>query len=128
MSVEELVTREPWRRGSGQPINALDPTWNIKRSIPCDGEIAFEDGTRWWWCKRCGYCGKHTFHQHVPIQDPLTFMLERIQDYMNKRVAEGVTREAAIHQMMQLAGTVIGYGSVIKTEDLRFYLDQLRIR
>lgn len=132
MSVEELVVKEPWRRGSGQPINALDPTWSIKRSIPCNGEIAFEVGTDWWWCKQCGFCGKQSLkynsHFHVPVQDPMTFMLERIQQYVEKRVTEGVPREAALQQMMQIAGTAIGYGSTLKTEDLKDYLDQLRIR
>ena len=128
MSIEEVVRREPWRLGVGQPINALDPTWSIQRSLPCEGEVAFEPGSKWWCCQACGYCGTSTIHRHHPVQNPVTFFQERFQDYLAKRASEGVEPVAALEQALQIAGTALGYASAIKTEGLSEYLNKLVVR
>lgn len=128
MSVEELVQREPWRRGAGQPRNALDPTWSIAKSIPCNGEIGFETGTKWWWCEQCGYCGTSSYHAHATVKNPMMFLAENIQGYLDKRSQEGVSRESAIEQMLQVAGTALGYAASFRTDTLKDYLDQLKVR
>lgn len=128
MSVEELVKKEPWRRGVGQPDNALDPTWNAERSLPCSGDIIAEEGTGWWWCAKCGYCGKGNIHAHRPVQNPMLYLMERLQEYLGKRSVEGIETAEAIYQAAQIAGMAIGYAGSVKTEQLKDYLDRLKIR
>lgn len=127
--VEELVKREPWRRGLGQPLNALDPTWNIERSIECDGGYDYyADGSGWWFCKKCGYHGRSSYHGHKPINDPSVFFLHSVDDFLAKRKAQGVVMETAVAQMMYIAGVVLRYAASVKPEQLGDYVQQLVVR
>jgi hypothetical protein len=128
MSIEQLVTNEPWRTGVGQPKNALDPTWTIERSIHCDGEQTFEHGTNWWWCEKCGYCSKSATPFHLPINNPHDFLEESIHEYIRARSAEGVSDDLAMDQIAHIAGMAVRYASTIKSINLKSYLEQLRAK
>jgi hypothetical protein len=127
--IEELAKQEPWRRGQGQPANALDPTWNIERSAPCDGEIKYHAGSVWWSCEKCGYCGKHGYRGlHRPINDPQVYLIRSVISYIAQRANEGVSRAAALKQMFHIAGVAIRYAASKKTEELEDYVQQLIVR
>lgn len=127
--VEELVQQEPWRVGAGQPANALDPTWKTELTARCGGNIKREPGTDWWFCEDCGCCGNHDFAKaHRPINDPVVFFAQSMEEYISKRVAEGVSRELATRQMFHVAGVAIRYAASVKSEDLGDYVRQLVVR
>lgn len=130
MSVEELVEKEPWRLGSGQPQGALDPTWTIERSLLCDGQAEYEctEGSSWWWCQKCGYCSKSSVNLHTPIQEPVQFLTESISAYLAKRQDQGVAPKLAMEQLSHVAGMAIRYATGFKTELLPRYLEQLKVR
>lgn len=124
--IAEVVRNEPWRRGSGQPLGALDPTWNIQRSIPCDGVISYEAGSNWWHCTKCGYCGNHGYQGvHRPINSPLTYLIASINGYLLAREKEGIPHETALEQMYHVAGVALRYAAATKSEDLGSYVQKL---
>lgn len=127
--VEKLVQREPWRLGSGQPENALDPTWDSNRTERCNGNIKYETGSKWWYCTKCGRCGNHDFAKaHRPINDPVVFFAQSMEDYISKRRAEGVSRELATYQMFHIAGVAIRYAMAKSPDDIGDYVKQLIVR
>lgn len=122
--VEELVKKEPWRRGQGQPINALDPTWNIERSRECTGEIDYEAGTNWWWCKKCGYCNKLSYTtRHKPIRDPFAYLMTSIDEFIKTVPLEN--RELRLRQLFHVAGVAIRYAARKSPAELEAYVQQL---
>jgi hypothetical protein len=124
--IEQLVQREPWRRGQGQSRNALDPTWSIARSVRCDGQIGYEPGSKWWFCKKCGFCGNHGYgHAHRAIHNPTVYLANSINDYLLQREREGVDAETAMEQMVHIAGVAIRYAAAKKSEDIGSYVQQL---
>lgn len=124
--VEKLVNREPWRRGLGQPTNALDPTWNAERSVKCGGNIRHERGSSWWWCEKCGCCGNHDFAKaHRPINDPFVYLLQSVRDYVAQRKKEGVSEELAMQQMAHIAGVSIRYAAAVPPEQLADYIQKV---
>lgn len=127
--VEELVKREPWRLGSGQPLNALDPTWTEERSKQCGGGIEYEAGTDWWFCKKCGCCGNHDFaKKHRAINDPAVYFAQSMEDFLQRRAEEGVSREQALYQMFHVTGVALRYAGSIPSERLKDYVQQLIVR
>jgi hypothetical protein len=127
--VAALIEKEPWRLGSGQPVNALDPTWTTERSKPCGGDIEYETGTKWWWCKKCGCCGSHDFAKmHRAINDPSVYCLQSVEEYLKRREQEGISREHAIYQMFHVAGVALRYAASVPTEELASYIKQLVVR
>jgi hypothetical protein len=127
--VEQLAKQEPWRRGQGQPQNALDPTWTIERSSQCDGKIKYEGSSEWWSCTKCGYCGKHGYRQvHRPINHPQVYLMASVLGYIAKRAKEGVDRGLAVRQMLHVAGVAIRYAASKKSEELGDYVQQLIVR
>lgn len=126
--VEELVKREPWRLGAGQPLNAQDPTWTAERSERCGGDIEYTAG-KWWFCKKCGCCGDHDFAKaHRAINDPVVYFMQSVKDYVARRMEEGVPRGLAEYQMFHVAGVAIRYASSVKSEELGAYVQQLIVR
>jgi hypothetical protein len=127
--VERITKEEPWRRGQGQPSNALDPTWNIERSAPCDGKIKYHAGSEWWECTKCGYCGKHGYRQvHRPINDPYVYLVASVLGYFAQRAKEGVSRDLSLRQMFHIAGVAIRYATSKKSDELKDYVEQLIVR
>lgn len=127
--VATLVRDEPWRVGSGQPKNAMDPTWDPERTARCNGEISYENGTGWWVCQKCGRCGDHDFAKaHRPINNPTVFLIQSIEQYIQKREAEGVSHELATNQMFHIIGVAIRYAASVKSEDVGEYVQRLVVR
>lgn len=127
--VEELVQEEPWRRGQGQPHNALDPTWSIERSALCDGTIKYHEDSVWWSCEKCGYCGKHGYRNvHRPINHPHVYLVASVIGYIAQRAREGVSRELSIRQMLHVAGVAIRYATSKRSEELGDYVQQYIVR
>lgn len=127
--VEKLVQQEPWRLGSGQPVNALDPTWKTERTARCDGSIRYEAGSNWWVCQKCGRCGDHDFAKaHRPINDPIVYFAQSMEEYISKREKEGVSRELATYQLFHIAGVAIRYAATVESEDLEDYVQKMVVR
>lgn len=123
--IEELVKREPWRRGQGQPRNALDPTWSISRSAPCAGKVRYHAGSEWWECTQCGYMGKLSYqHVHQPINHPYVYLIASVLGYIAQRAKEGVSRDLSIRQMLHIAGVAIRYATSVKSEELKDYIER----
>jgi hypothetical protein len=126
--IEELVKQEPWRRGQGQPRNALDPTWNIGRSAPCTGKTKYRAGTDWWECTGCGYLGKLSYrHVHHPINHPHVYLMASILGYIAQRAKEGISRDLSIRQMLHIAGVAIRYATHRKASELDDYVQRLTV-
>lgn len=124
--VRTLVQKEPWRLGAGQPKNALDPTWNTDKTTRCNGDIAYEDGTNWWVCQKCGCCGNHDFAKaHRPINDPGVFFVESVANYVAQREQEGVSRELASKQLLHIAAVAIRYAASVKADEINGYIERL---
>ena len=124
-TIAKLVKSEPWRRGQGQPLNALDPTWNIQRSLLCDGKIT-PKGDGWWQCTKCGYCGNHTYNGvHRPINSPLVYLMSSINGYLLAREKEGVGVDAALEQIFHITGVALRYAAASRSEDLESYVQRL---
>lgn len=127
--VAKLVQHEPWRVGAGQPENALDPTWDAERTARCGGDIKHEPGSDWWFCEKCGRCGDHDFARaHRPINDPVVFFAKSMEDYVAKRMEEGVSRELATRQMFHVAGVAIRYAASVKSEEIGDYVQRMVVR
>lgn len=117
--VEELVKREPWRTGQGQPLNALDPTWNIERSVLCDGEVGYEGGTHWWFCTKCGYCSKqHITYAHQPIVSPLTYFRASMEEFLQSRREQGVDEDLANNELFHVMGVAVRYATHMRSGNL----------
>lgn len=110
------------------PTNALDPTWNIDRSKPCDGKPVHHGG-KWWSCDKCGYCGKYGFgHSHSAINHPYVYLMSSVLAYIAQRAKEGVGRDLSIKQMLHIAGVAIRYASTRKTEQIADYIQHIAAR
>lgn len=127
--VKSIALSEPWRLGSGEPENAMDPTWDPERTARCDGQVKYETGSKWWVCEKCGRCGDHDFARaHRPIKDPVVFWAESMKAYIEAREKEGVSRELATYQLFHIAGVAIKYASTIPSDEIGNYVDQLVVR
>jgi hypothetical protein len=124
MSVFELVQKEPWRTGQGQPRSILDPLWRAEEL--CDGTIEWEGNTPWWWCTKCGFCGMHTFTEHRPIEEPTTFFLKGVADFMHRAAARGLDPMTAIGQALYVAGMALRYAAANGAVDLKSFVERLR--
>lgn len=124
--VKKLVQQEPWRAGSGQPKNAADPTWRTENTARCNGDIIYVAGTTWWFCKKCGCCGDHDFAKaHRPINDPVVYFTQAINEYVEAKMKEGASRELATYQMFHIAGVVLKYAAVRGPEDLGEFIERM---
>lgn len=127
--VEKLVQHEPWRIGAGQPKNALDPTWKTEKTARCNGDIKREPGSDWWYCTECGCCGNHDFARaHRPINDPVVYFAQSMEEFISARMKEGVSRELATRQLFHVAGVAIRYAASVKSEEIGSYIQQLVVR
>lgn len=118
--LQELAAKEPWRRGYGLPVNALDPTWEPgPRDLFCKGEVDWEAGTGWWVCQKCGYIGNATSQLHRPAEAPLALFLDAVKFFLSKKG----NSEQAHHQMAFIAATALRYAAV--HPDLREYAARL---
>jgi len=118
--LEALALQEPWRQGVGVPTNALDPAWfpSVNDSL-CLGEVDWEHGTRWWYCKKCGRIGSIYLIEHKPAQNPVTFLLEAVNFF-----AEMYKKDSnSLGKMAFIAGTAIRYAAV--QPDLGDYASKL---
>lgn len=110
ISVQQLVEREPWRLGQGQPATSLDPAWQGPRKL-CTGEIEWETGTKWWWCKTCGYCGSAHTTAHSCAINPLDDIGASIEQFMVRRIEQGLDADTARYQLLFVAATAIRYAA-----------------
>ncbi len=109
--LENLATNEPWRQGVGTPSNALDPAWSPgPTDAQCDGDVDWEPGTHWWFCKKCGRVSSLNFLRHKPVQSPFVFLLEAISFFQSKRQA--LAPKTVMEQMAFVAGTALRYAAV----------------
>lgn len=121
--LQVLAREEPWRQGLGQPINALDPTWEPGlRDIPCQGPVEHEPGTRWWVCQSCGFVGSSYTPIHPRAEDPYMFLRSSIDFFLNKKGSS----MRAWQTMALVAGTALRYAAV--ATDVRDYLARLVTR
>lgn len=124
--VATLVQLEPWRLGAGQPKNAHDPTWKTEKTARCNGSIRYEAGSDWWVCEECGCCGNHDFAKaHRPINDPGVFYAQSMMEYITAREKEGIPRDLAIRQMLQIAGVAIRYAASVPADKTGDYIERL---
>lgn len=123
--LQNLVQLEPWRQGIGLPMNALDPTWEPGPSnIPCDGEVDWEPGTRWWVCQDCGYIGSAYTQLHPRVANPIVFLAEAIQ-FFKERHPE-LEAQQQLERMAFIAGAALRYAAV--HPDLGAFIDSLRVK
>ncbi len=111
--LQRLSELEPWRLGIGLPRNALDPTWIPgPGDMPCDGEVCWEPGTRWWTCMKCGYVGHAFTQQHKPIQHPTTYFLHSLLFFFLKRRQAAPVFQTRVCQALFVAGASLRYAAV----------------
>jgi hypothetical protein len=123
--VEKLVRREPWRRGQGQPRNALDSTWTVERSRHCDGQPVFVDN-QWWYCNTCGYCdNQYLTFAHAPVDDPIVFLMREVEAFLAQRQQQGLDRELAIKQACHIASVALRYAGSKDPTSLQDYVKHL---
>lgn len=132
LSLQVLAQLQPWRRGKGQPRNALDPTWVPSvLDNPCEGEIEWEGDTSWWVCKRCGYVGSACFTHHKTVVSPGLYFLHSVLFFLKRRaerpppVAPPQVLTEVVRQMLFIAGAALRYAAVQRSEELGEYVDRL---
>jgi len=128
VSVQETVSKEPWRLRQGQPANILDPAWQSQEAL-CGGEVDWEGGSRWWFCTKCGYCGSATVTSHSIAVHPVDDVTAAIQFFMNKRLEEGLDFELAKNQLLFVAAAAIRYAATVPSSQVGQYVrDHLVVR
>lgn len=126
--VQQLIEREPWRTGQGQPATPLDPTWQGPRPL-CTGEIEWEGATKWWWCKTCGYCGSAHVTTHARAINPLDDIGTSIEQFVAKRIEQGADIDLARDQLLFVAAAAIRYAATLPPDQLgRYVREQLVVR
>jgi len=124
-TVNELVQKEPWRTGQGSPRNILDPTW-VEPPDYCDGEIDWEGTSRWWWCRKCGYCGQWTRTLHYAAElDPAKVLQESRAYYYGRRAEQGADPDNAWAQALYVCAVALRYAAAIPPERLGEYIAKL---
>lgn len=122
--LQQLALAEPWRRGYGLPRNALDPTWEPDPEQDfCEGKVAWERGTTWWLCRKCGRVGTASVQWHRPAQQPFLFFLRSLKLYLKRR--RGITLRAAVRQALFVVGAALRYAAVQHPEQLGPYVERM---
>lgn len=120
---EQMAQRQPWRTGQGASKTALDPSWKPER-VACKGDIAMEEGNKWWWCKRCGYCGWGLYTRHAAPKHPADLFRRSREYFFERRKAQGLNTEEAQEQALHLQAIVLRVAATLKPEDLKRYIDE----
>lgn len=121
MSIQEVASNEPWRLRQGQPATILDPAWSGPQEL-CDGEITWEGSSRWWSCKKCGYCGTATVQTHNRAIHPVDDVTAAIQEFMSRRLEQGLNYELAHNQLLFVAAAAIRYAAVLPADQVGQYV------
>jgi hypothetical protein len=121
--VKELVQRQPWRIGQGQAKNALDPMWVGHEPALCTGEIVWETGSKWWWCKECGYCSCLPTTAHPVPEHPKDYYKKSLDHFYKTRLQQGLTVEEAELQAYHLTGIALRVAASLSPEELGRFVD-----
>lgn len=121
-TLESTLHAQPWRSGVGLPKNALDPTWNGELRDSCRGEIHWEGISTWWFCAGCGYISHGGYTVHKPIMHPGLFYLTSMFFFWMKKMAEGLSPEDTMSQMMYVSGVALRQAAVIPPARLERYV------
>lgn len=129
MSVAELTLHglallEPWRTGQGRPANALDPTWEGYESTMCNGQIQWEPGTPWWICTSCGHVSHWKHQQHYTVMNPLSFFLQSLRIYFQRRTAHAVPFSLSLNQALFIAGVALRYSTAYNPTQISNYVQE----
>jgi len=128
MSVQEVVNSEPWRLRQGQPTNILDPAWSGPQEL-CDGAITWEGTSRWWFCQKCGYCGTATVQAHNRAIHPVDDVTTAIQEFMSRRLEQGIDYELAKNQLLFITAAALRYAATLPADQVGQYVrDHLIVR
>lgn len=119
--VQEIAEREPWRTRQGHPATILDPTWQGEQR-QCDGEVDWEGTSRWWFCKKCGYCGTATTTMHIAAIHPRDDVAAAIEFFMSKRAEQGLEHDLAMNQLLFVAASAIRYAASIPADQVGQYV------
>lgn len=121
--IQELLKREPWRARQGQPRNALQLDW-LDEPAHCTGEIEFEQNSRWWLCRECGYCSCWSNTTHCKPEHPHDFHTASLSFFYKRRIEQGLTPELAKQQAEHIIGIALRTAAKLRPEDLARYVDQ----
>jgi len=125
MSIRELIQREPWRTGQGRPYNALDPTWSKKELPICRGEVVWEPGGRWWFCRECGYCSCWSQTLHYKAEHPSVGYKRNLEFFYRRRLEQGMTREEAERQAFHIAGAALKAAAMLPPSECGRFVDEI---
>lgn len=123
VSISKLVREEPWRAGQGRPRNILQPGW-VKEPTACTGEIEYEAGTKWWWCKACGHCSCLHMHTHYKPVHPSDYYKDSLNYFYQERERQGVSKALAEQQAQHVMGVALRMAASLHPEELAKYVDE----
>lgn len=125
MRVNELIQREPWRLGQGRPYTALDPTWTGTDLVVCHGEISWEHGGKWWFCRECGYCSCWTQTLHYRTEHPTVSYQRNLDFFYRRRAEQGMSREEAERQALHIAGAALKAAAMLPPSECGRFVDEV---
>ena len=122
--LQQLAHAEPWRQGYGQPRNALDPTWVPDPATDlCKGKVAWEAGTAWWLCRKCGRVGTAHNQMHRPTQRPVAFFTRSLKLFLERN--KGVRVSMLIKRALFVASVALRYAAVQPPAELGTYVERM---
>ena len=122
--VKELLKREPWRAGQGQPRSAIDPLWEGHRPQPCDGEAEFEKDSKWWWCKKCGHCSCWPITRHYRVEHPSDYHRRSLAYFTRVRARQGMSPAQIKEQVLHITGVALRVAATQTPDELGRYIDR----
>jgi hypothetical protein len=122
-STEYTAQSQPWRTGQGQEKTALDPSWDPGRK-PCEGNIAQEADTKWWWCNDCGYVGWGAYTKHLAPKHPKDLLRRSLEYFYERRAAQGVSKEIMEMQAMHLQAVALRVAASMRPDEMKKYIDE----
>jgi hypothetical protein len=113
----------------GLPRTALDPTWTVDEvRQQCDGELHLETtqhgATGWWWCKKCGWCGRAHVAQHLGVIHPNDYLRQSLELFYKRKREEGLPEDLIQMHAAFLQGAVLRYASTLPATGLEDYYQQ----
>jgi hypothetical protein len=123
--LQDLLKKEPWRSGQGQPDNPLSQGWDGEERPPCPAEdIEWEGKGPYWACRTCGYIGSASVQQHRRVQFPSEFLEKSIRLFLRERSKRGLSFETAVGQLLYIMAVAVRNAVEVLPDNLARYVAQ----